>query len=395
MEPSILERARALAPKLVEIRRAIHRHPELSFQEYHTAALVAETLGSLEIRFDAGVGKTGVVGYLGTEGPLVALRADMDALPIQELNQVDYASEVPGVMHACGHDVHTTCLLGAAMLLKEADLKGRVRLLFQPSEEGMDEEGKSGAMRMLEEGAFEQVEAVFGLHAESVFPAGTLNCSPGAVAAALDNFRITIRGRAAHGAYPHLGLDVIPIAAQVVIGLNMIISRRISPLDNGVVSIGMIHGGTKENNLTDEVELRGTLRSFDPKVRRTLIEEVEKACNVARALGADYQLSIQGGYPPMINDPALTAFARQVASELVGAQAVGEVSPEMGSEDFAFYLQRSPGCFLLLGVGVPGQALRPLHSPTFDIDESVLPLGAATLAQLAIQYLGRRFEGAS
>ena len=235
MNSNVLQRASELAPRLIETRRTIHRHPELGFREHRTAALVADTLQSLGVRVETGVGKTGVVGHMGAEGPIVALRADMDALPIQELNRTDYASQVPGVMHACGHDVHTACLLGAAMLLKEADLKGQVRLLFQPSEEGMDDEGKSGAMRMIDEGAFENVEAVFGLHVDGDYATGTLACSPGIVMAAMDNFKVNILGSAAHGAQAYLGMDAMLLAAQVVSVIHTVVSRRISALESGGV----------------------------------------------------------------------------------------------------------------------------------------------------------------
>ena len=387
MNALILQRATAPAPRLIDIRRTIHRQPELGFSEYRTAALVADTLRSLGMGLETGVGKTGVVGHLGTKGQIVALRADMDALPIQELNQIDYASEVPDVMHACGHDVHTACLLGAAMILKEVDLQGRVRFLFQPSEEGMDDEGKSGAKRLVEEGAIENVQAVFGMHVDSKYEAGTLACSPGYVLAALDNFKIVILGRAAHGAQAYLGVDAISLAAQVVNALHTIVSRRIPALESAVISIGVIRGGTKENNLAEQVELLGTIRTFDPGTRKKLVDEIHKACSIARALGGDYQLTIQEGYPALRNDPGLVTFARGIAGDLVGRQAVKDVEPEMGSEDFSFYTQKIPGCYLSLGVRTPGQPMRPLHNPYFDIDEAVIPLGAAIMAELAIRYL--------
>jgi amidohydrolase len=387
MENTFLRSAETLAPKLIEIRRALHRHPELSFEEHQTAELVAQILRSLGIDVETGVGKTGVVGHLGQEGPVVALRADMDALPIQELNEVDYASQVPGVMHACGHDVHTACLLGAAMLLRGVDLPGQVWLLFQPSEEGMDDEGKSGARRMVEEGAFDGVSAVFGLHVHGSYPAGTVICSSGSMAAAMDSFRAVIRGSAAHAAYAWEGVDAILLASQVVTNLHTIVSRRISPIDSGVISVGVIQGGSKENNLADQVELRGTIRSLHPAVRQVLFRELDRACQVAKALGGDYELRIQEGYPPVINDEELAALVRRVASNMVGPEAVHERPPELGSEDFSFFMQRAPGCYFELGVRVPGQPLRPMHSPHFDVDESMLPLGAAILAGVARAYL--------
>jgi amidohydrolase len=390
MTTAILQRAHELAPRLVEIRRAIHRHPELGFAEYRTAALVAEVLRSLGVETETGVGQTGVVGKLGNGEEVVGLRADMDALPIQESNQVDYASEVPGVMHACGHDVHTACLLGAAMLLKETKLNGQVRFLFQPSEEGMDETGQSGAQRMIAAGAIDQVRAMFGLHVDNKDETGTVACTPGYVLAAMDNFKIVILGRGAHGAQAYLGVDAISLAAQVIQAMHTIVSRRIPALDSAVISIGVIQGGTKENNLAEQVEMRGTLRSFDPEIRTKLIEEVDKACAITRALGGDYQLSIQAGYPALKNDLTLTALAQQVAVHLVGAEAVKTVRPEMGAEDFSYYTHQIPGCYLTLGSTPRGQPMRPHHQPGFDVDESVIPLGAALMAQLALGYLETR-----
>ena len=387
MPKTFLPRARQLLPKLIELRRTIHRNPELSFCEFQTAALVADRLQSMGIRHQVQVGKTGVVGHIGNEGPIVALRADMDALPIQELNDVEYASQVPGVMHACGHDAHTACLLGAAMLLQETGVKGQVRLLFQPSEEGMDAEGKSGAMRMIDDGAMKDVSAVFGLHVHGDFPAGSLICTPGPMAAALDNFRAVIHGVAAHGAYAYQGVDAVLLAAQVVTSLHTIVSRRIPALDGGVISVGIIQGGTKENNLADFVELRGTIRSLNSSVHEALVRELARACQTSRVLGGDYELHIQHGYPPVINDKLLTALVHRVSVELVGENAVYERPPELGGEDFACYMQLAPGSFYELGVQTPGGPVRPLHNPHFDIDESALTIGAASLAGVAMDWL--------
>jgi amidohydrolase len=387
MDLDLLNKANALGPRLVEIRRRIHRRPELGFAEVETAGIVADELRSLGIRIQTGVGKTGVVGTLGYGGSLVALRAELDALPIQELNSAAYASEIPGVMHACGHDVHTACLLGAAALLNEMDLPGRVRFLFQPSEEGMDEEGKSGARRMVEVGALEDVKAVFGLHTDTRYTAGKIACSPGPVLASLDNFEIRVLGRAAHAAQSYLGVDAVLLAAQIVSALHAIVSRRIPAEKRAVLSIGSIHGGTKENILAECVELRGTIRTFDPQTRETLIKEIEKACGIARTMEGDYRLEIQTGYPALINDPIVTSLAREAARSLVGAQNVEEIQPEMGAEDFSFFTQRAPGCYVLLGATPPGEAMRPHHNPHFDVDESIIPLGAAVLAEMARRYL--------
>jgi amidohydrolase len=387
---TILQRALALAPKLSAIRRDIHQHPELSFEEERTARLVADTLRTLGVRVDTGVGKTGVVGYLGTDGPIVALRADMDALPMQEVNEVDYASQVPNVMHACGHDAHVACLLGAAMLLRDMEFGGQVRLLFQPSEEGMDAEGKSGAQRMIEDGAMDGVEAVFGLHVESQHDLGTVHVSEGPIAASLDDFRLAVKGVATHAASAYQGIDAILLTAQVVSAIHAIVSRRIPPAKLGAVSVGTIHGGTRRNTLADRVEMEGTVRCYDPQVRETLMAEVRRASELARTLGGDYELTFYGGYPAVVNDSTLTDLVRSVAVRLLGEDAVQPLEPDPGSEDFSYFLQRAPGCYFLLGVHKPGTPRRFLHSPHFDMDESALPVGAAVLAQSALDYLGKQ-----
>jgi len=296
---------------------------------------------------------------------------------------------VPGVMHACGHDAHTACLLGAAELLSQMELPGQVRLLFQPSEEGMDAEGKSGAMRMLDDGALDGVSAVFGLHVHPDYPAGTLICTAGPMAAAMDAFRLTVRGVSAHGAYANEGVDGVLLAAQIVTALHTIVSRRIPALDSAVLTVGMIHGGTKENILADEVVLRGTIRSLDPKVRTTLIAELEKLGDLARAQGGDAELFVQPGYPPVSNDPELTDLVRRVAVEMVGEGGVTTRRPEMGGEDFGCFLERIPGSFFELGTQEPGRPPRPFHTHYADIDESALPVGAAALAGVALAYLAR------
>jgi len=384
----MLERARTLNDRLIAWRRAIHMRPELGFQEVNTAALVARTLQEVGVHVETGVGDTGVVGTLGQGPPVVALRADMDALPIQELNDVPYASQVPGVMHACGHDAHVAILLGVAALLAESPPpRGQVRFLFQPSEEGVGEDGKSGAVRMLEDGALEGVDAVFGLHAFPDKPAGTVGVTPGPAFAAADSFHLTVRGRGGHGAYPHRTVDPIVLSAQVITAIQTIVARRLRPLDSGVVTAGSIHGGTKSNIIPSEVKITGTIRSFRPEVRELLFAELERACGVARALGGDFDLHIGEGYPPTVNDAAMAAFVRQVAADLLGAAQVHTPDPEMGAEDFSFFLERVPGCYFRLGTGHPGEPAAGLHNPHFDIDEGALPVGVAVLAEIARRYL--------
>lgn len=382
----MLSRAQHILPRLVDIRRELHRHPELSFQERETARRIAALLSDLGLQPHTGIGKTGVVADLGQGSPVVALRADMDALPIQEENDVPYASEMPGVMHACGHDVHMASLLGAAILLRETPFAGTVRFIFQPSEEGQDEENKSGAMRMVEEGVMEGVDAIFGMHVDDATEVGTAGVRAGPVMAAADEFHIVVKGRGSHGAYPHKGLDPVTLAANVVTALNQIVSRRISPMEAAVVTVGSIHGGTKANIIPDEVELKGTIRSFAPDVREALLREIERACEVARALGGGYTLSISEGYPATANDEKLTALAQQVGREVLG-ERFGAQPVEMGAEDFSFFASKAPGCYLRLGVRAQGQPVRTIHTSRFDVDEGCLAVGAALYAALAIARL--------
>jgi amidohydrolase len=389
----MLERALELSDTLVSLRRDFHRHPELGFQEYRTAQRAAERLSELGITVRAGVGKTGIVGDLGNGSPCIALRADMDALPIQEENDVPYASEVPGVMHACGHDVHVACLLGAAQLLSEEAaaglLPGRVRFLFQPAEEVQDEEGLSGAMRMVEEGAMDGVDAVIGLHVWSELPVGKVAFREGPATAAVDSFELLVKGCEAHGAYPHQGIDAITLSAQVINALQTVVSRRLDPTRGKVITIGTIQGGTKENIISGQVSMTGTIRTFELETREALLTEMERACGVARALGGDFKLTIIPGFIPIVNDSDMTALVRHVAEDLLGAENVDEGLLEMGAEDFSYFGREAPGCFFDLGGAIPGQPERRHHHPEFDVDERCLPVGAALLAETALRYLRR------
>jgi len=386
----MLARAKKLKGELIRLRRAIHRHPELGFREVKTAALITETLESLGIRVQTGVAKTGVIGYLGEGSSVVAIRADMDALPIQELNEVSYRSQVPGVMHACGHDAHVAMALGAAMLLKDMELGGEVRFLFQPSEEDDDEEGKSGAMRMVEEGAMEGVKAILALHVDSETESGIIKISPGPMAAAVDSFKATIMGQGCHGAYPHRGVDPIFIAGEVILAIHGIVSRRIDPVKQAVISIGSIHGGTADNIIPEGVELTGTIRSFEEEVREELFTELEKAFQVTKALDGDFRLTIEKGYPVTLNEEKMTELIREVAIDLLGEDKVMPKEPAMGAEDFSYFLAQASGAMFRLGV-MKGE-MRPGHSPYFDLDEEALPIGAAILAESARRYLASPFN---
>jgi len=388
----LLSKAEALAPDLVEIRRDIHAHPELSFQEKRTAALVAERLRGLgfEVRTDVGV--TGCVGELQTgSGPTIALRADMDALPIQEANDVPYRSQNDGIMHACGHDAHVTCLLGAAQLLAESAQQGtlpagRVRLLFQPSEETTDADNVGGAVRMMEDGALDGVDLVIGLHVASESPVGQILFREGSLMAGNDTLRGTIEGANAHAALPHEGVDAIVLASQVIMAAQTVVARRIDPLEPAVVTFGTIEGGTAENIVCNEVRLEGTLRYFSFDVRRQLHEELHRAFAVADALGGRGRLEIRDGNPPVINDAKLNDLVRSAAESVVGKADVGQADLIMGAEDFAHLAQKTPGCFFWVGAQIADDP-RSHHSPRFDIDERCLPRGAAVMAAAAHKAL--------
>jgi amidohydrolase len=389
----MLQRAQELSETLVAIRRDIHRHPELAFREHRTAQLVADRLAAMGIVVRTGVGKTGVIGDLGITGPRIALRADMDALPIQETGAAPYASEIPGVMHACGHDTHVAALLGAAQLLaQEADagrLPGQVRFLFQPAEEDQDDEGKSGAMRMVDEGVMDGVDAVVGLHVWSELPVGQIELREGPVTAYPDTFTLVIKGQEAHGAFPQNGVDAIVLAAQVINALQTVISRRLDPTVGRVLSVGTIHGGLKDNIIADQVTMTGTIRTFEAETRSTLIAEIERACSIARALGGDFRFEVTTGYIPVLNDPAITALVRQVGADLLGAQNVLTSKPQMGGEDFSFFDRKAPGCFFFLGGAPPEGPIAKHHQANFDVDEDCLPIGAALLAETALRFLSR------
>jgi amidohydrolase len=383
---TLLERAQDLKGLLVDARRRIHAHPEVGFQEHQTAALVATTLSALGARVRTGVGITGVVGDIGTEGPTIAVRADMDALPIHEATGLEFASRVPGVMHACGHDAHVACALGAARLLAAQPLPGRVRFLFQPSEEQKDAEGMSGAMRLIAEGALDDVDAAIALHTRAL-PAGRIGLTPGPALAANDMFRIVVSGRGAHGAHPEDGLDAIAIAAQVVIAVNQIVSRRVAAISPAVVSVTTINGGIKENVLCDRVQLGGTIRTAERGSRARILEELERAVDVGRALGAECRVEILEGYPVLDNDDRVTASIRQAASDVLGSEAVVELPFDTWAEDFAYIAARVPASMFWLGVTSP-RVPRPVwHTAEFDLDEDALPVGSAVLAAAAMQLM--------
>jgi amidohydrolase len=388
---SLLQRAREFERDLVEFRRDLHRHPELSFREHRTAAAAAGAVERLGWRVRTGVGRTGVVAELGTGGPVVALRADMDALPIEEAGDTEYRSTVAGVMHACGHDAHVAMLAGAARLLAEqhaaGQFRGTVRLLFQPSEEASDADGCSGASRMVQDGAMDGVDAVFGLHIGGHLPFGNAHISAGPIMAGSDRFTAIIGGRSAHAGTPHEGVDAVVLAAHAVLACQLGASRRISPLDEGTLAIGTIHGGTAENVLAGQVTLTGTIRYFREHVRDALRDALHRGFTVAQTLGGRVDLQLTEGYPPVVNDDGATTLAAAAVAGVLGAERVVPFERWMGAEDFAILAREAPGCFFWLGAAL--EPARAHHHPEFDIDERALPLGAAALAACALTTLQR------
>ena len=388
----MLDKAQALAPELISIRRDIHQHPELSFQESRTAQLVADTLIEIGIQPQTGIGRTGVMAQIGTgDGPTIAIRADMDALPIVEKNNVPYKSQTPGVMHACGHDAHTAILLGAAHLLQQSlagdQWHGNVRFLFQPSEEAYSTDGVSGATAMIADGALEDVDAVIALHVWSNMPSGLFHFHDGYSMAAVDMFDAQIFGDGGHGAYPHNGSDPLFMLGPILSALYAIPSRRVNPLRPSVISLGQIRGGQIHNVIPHEVTLKGTIRSFEEDVRQQLWAEIERALKISETLGGSYHLEIIEGYPALQNASVVNNWMRDTTRDLLGETAVLNTEFGMGAEDFAYMTQEAPGAMLMLGAATADGIPRHHHTDTFDIDEQVIPLGAAVLAETARRFV--------
>jgi amidohydrolase len=384
----MLQQAQTFEEQLVQWRRDFHMHPELGFQETRTAARIAEEMAALGYRIQSGVGRTGVLAELGRGQPVVAIRADMDALPIQEQNQVPYVSKVQGVMHACGHDAHIACALGAAKLLGDQDFPGTIRFLFQPSEEIEDDEGISGAPRMIEDGAMDGVAAIIALHVDASIPVGEIGLTSGPAAAGVDTLYATIRGRGGHGSRPETTVDPIYLASHTVLALYGIVARRVPAKEPAVISLGSIHGGQTSNVIPEEVEISATIRYTKPEIQQLLHREIAQALGVAQALGGDCDYRIVIGYPPMSNDPDVTQLLERVTTELLGPGQIQQLELEMGSEDFGFFSDLVPGAMFMLGCKLEDDE-RQHHNPRFDIDERCLPIGAAILAEGALQLLYR------
>ncbi len=314
----MLEKARAMLTQLIDWRRDFHMHPELGFKETRTSARVAEVLEQFGYRVKRNVGRTGVVADIGSGKPLVAIRADMDALPLQETNQVSYASMNPGVMHACGHDGHMAMGLGAAALIGGEKIPGTVRFLFQPSEEVADAEGLSGAQRMIQDGAMDGVEMIIALHVDPVTPAGAIRIDSGPASGGVDSWFGEIIGKGGHGAHPHQTIDPFYITSHVILALNGIVSRRLNPFDPAVVSVGSLHGGFTENVIPERVKLTGTLRYTEKRVQEQLHAEIQRAFEISRTLGGDYDLKFETGTPPMINSVEVSRLIESAAVEMLG-----------------------------------------------------------------------------
>lgn len=392
----VLEKALLLSAELSGIRRSLHQHPEPSFQEFGTADFIAAALTKIDgVSINRGIGlSTSVVATIGSgEAPCLALRADIDALPIEEANTCDYRSKNPGLMHACGHDAHAAILIGAITLLAEQYRTGRfagtVKFIFQPAEEAIDEQGMSGSPYLLRAGAYDGAEAAIALHMCPWLPVGSVQLHDGISMANCDVFRATLSGSGGHGAYPELGSDPTWMLGPVLQVLHGIVARKVPALEPAVVSIGQIHAGTASNIIPQEVFLEGTVRSYSPKVRELLETEIEHAVSLAKELGGDYSYHYQRGEPALVNDREinqriLTAILKTDPSIRVAHEAFG-----MGGEDFGYVTQQMPGAMFFLGCALEDGIERHLHTPHFDIDEKSLPLGAAILANAALGFSER------
>ena len=395
----LIEPLVAWQDEIAGIRRDLHAHPELGYEEIRTSNLVATQLEKWGVEVHRGLGKTGVVGVIQGRGDstrAVGLRADMDALPMQEVNTFAHASKTPGKMHGCGHDGHTAMLLAASRYLAETrDFDGRVIVIFQPAEEG-----GAGALAMVEDGLFDQfpVEAVFGMHNWPGLPLGTFGLNPGALMASSSDFQITIRGKGAHGGMPHLGIDPVMTAVQMAQAFQTIISRNRNPLDPGVLSVTQIHTGSADNVVPESAELRGTVRTLSNETLDLIEARMrELAEHTAAGMQCTVDFNLHRNYPATINHPAEAAFCADVLRDIVGEERVkAQIDPSMGAEDFAFMLQARPGCYVWVGAGDgshrdEGHGMGPcmLHNGSYDFNDALLPIGATFWVEVARKWLAQ------
>lgn len=390
LEINFLDEANKIKKDIINLRRDLHMHPELGFEEYRTSGVIEKTLKSLGIKTKK-VAKTGIVGLLEgkKDGKTVALRADIDALPMQDKKKVDYISKNPGKMHACGHDAHTAALLGAAMILSKIknELCGNVKFFFQPAEET-----DGGALPMIEEGVMEnpKVDAIFGLHCDENIDCGKIGIKYGKANASSDMFEIDIIGSSSHGASPHEGTDAIVITAQIISALQNIVSRTVDPVDSAVITIGLIEGGYKGNIIADTVHLEGIIRTLSPETRISVRNKFKKIIEgISETMGAKAKINIIPSYPSLINDNKMVDFLKQNVESLLGKDSIiVKEKPSLGVEDFAYFLEKVPGAFFYLGTrNEKKQIIHPAHSSLFDIDEDALPLGAAIHAKTVYEFL--------
>jgi len=382
-----------LVPDMVALRRDLHEHPELAFEEVRTSGIVAQRLRSLGLEVQTGVAKTGVVGLLRggashVGAKTIAIRADMDALPIHELNEVEYRSTVDGKMHACGHDGHTSIALAVANILskRKAELTGNVKFIFQPAEETI-----GGAEPMVKEGAMQGVDGIIGLHLISDYPIGRVGVRSGAFFASADKFVVTVRGKGGHAAMPEASVDPIVIAAYIITALQTLISRESSPFSPAVITIGVVKAGTAFNIIPETAELHGTMRSFSKEHREKLLRRIsELARGVAGAMGATCEVKAFHGCPPCINDESMTEMVQKAAVKSVGTEKVdnGEEVIKTYSDDMAYFLNSVPGCYFVVGANNPEKGAKyPHHHPRFNVDEDAMPIGVEVLTRAAIEFL--------
>ncbi|GAC1360642.1 MAG: amidohydrolase [Ktedonobacteraceae bacterium] len=380
-------------PDLVAMRRDLHEHPEMAFEEVRTSGIVAQRLRALGLEVQTGIAQTGVVGLLqgGAAGPgakTLAIRADMDALPIHELTEVEYRSQVDGKMHACGHDGHTSIALTVADILskRRAELKGNIKFVFQPAEESV-----GGAEPMLQQGALQGVDNIIGLHLISNHPMGRVGVRAGGVFASADKLKLVVHGKGGHGGMPQTAVDPIVISAHVITALQVLVSRESSPFSPAVVTIGTINAGTASNIIPEYVEMTGTMRAFTAEQREYLTRRVQEVANgVALALGGSCDVEVYDGCPPCVNDPAMTELVYQAATATVGEQAVdtGEEIMTTGADDMSYFLNAVPGCYFVVGARNQSKgAMYPHHHPRFNIDEDALPIAVEVLTRAALDYL--------
>ncbi|MFN8007024.1 MAG: amidohydrolase [Terriglobia bacterium] len=392
---AIQSRSESLQPKLVEIRRDLHQHPELSNREFRTSKVVTEYLRKLGLEVQSNVAHTGVVALLHGrhEGPVVGVRVDMDALPIQETLEVPYKSQVEGVKHACGHDVHTTIGLGVAetLLAFREEIRGKVKFVFQPAEEGPPPGESGGASLMVQEGVLENpnVDAMFGIHVMPTIEVGKVGVHQGTVWASNDTLEINILGRKTHGAYPHTGVDAIAVAAQVILGLQTMVNRLIDVRDPLLISFGIMEGGNQFNVLADRVRLVGMVRCLTSEVREAAPRRIEEVLRgITQSFGASYTMALTSGAPVTMNHPQLVAHAIPALESVLGKDNVLLQRPHMGSEDFACFAEKIPGFYYWLGVRNDSRGINHMiHTPEFDVDENCLAIGVSTLSHLVLSYL--------